>query len=453
VTLPTGWVETTFANIATQRSGNGTLIKGKLSKAPGNGLYPAFSASGQDVWRDAYEYEGDAIIVSAVGARCGKAFRASGQWSAVANTHVVLPEKTAVDPDWLYLTLNNEGFWEKGGTAQPFVKVRATFERTFLLPPLAEQRRIVAKLDTLTARLRRARTELDRVAAMAKAMRKMAMRLVFAPLGTSCRDDQQLDPAIDGRTLPIYSLPGEWEWKAVSRVCQVSGGLTKNSARKSTPLQVPYLRVANVYTNELRLNEFSTIGCTNAELQKTQLLADDILVVEGNGSLDQVGRAAIWHNEVPNCSHQNHIIRLRPCEGIMPEFVLYWFMSPEGRARIERLAASTSGLHTLSISKIAGMPIPLPTRQRRQEIVEYLQTAFARAGRLEAEAARARALLNRLEAAILARAFRGELVPQDPTDEPATALLNRIRETRAATPKPKRGRRAMAEADSNLYRE
>jgi type I restriction enzyme S subunit len=70
--------------------------------------------------------------------------------------------------------------------------------------------------------------------------------------------------------------------------------------------------------------------------------------------------------------------------------------------------------------------------------------AFARADRLEAEAARARALLDRLESAVLAKAFRGELVPQDTNDEPASILLERIRAQRAAAPKPKHGRRAKA---------
>jgi type I restriction enzyme S subunit len=74
------------------------------------------------------------------------------------------------------------------------------------------------------------------------------------------------------------------------------------------------------------------------------------------------------------------------------------------------------------------------------EMNRLLDAAFARADRLEAEATRARALLDRLEAAILAKAFRGELVPQDPNDEPASVLLDRIRAERAAAPKPKRGR-------------
>jgi type I restriction enzyme, S subunit len=100
----------------------------------------------------------------------------------------------------------------------------------------------------------------------------------------------------------------------------------------------------------------------------------------------------------------------------------------------------------VNIGILKSLLINLPPITVQRKLADEVETAFARADRLEAEAARARALLDRLEAAILARAFRGELVPQDPTDESATALLNRIRETRAATSNPRRGRRVMAEA-------
>ena len=92
------------------------------------------------------------------------------------------------------------------------------------------------------------------------------------------------------------------------------------------------------------------------------------------------------------------------------------------------------------------LSIPLPPLHEQIAIADRLEAAFTRADRLEAEAARARALLDRLEAAILAKAFRGELVPQDPNDEPASVLLDRIRAERAAAPKPKRGRRTAATA-------
>lgn len=314
------------------------------------------------------------------------------------------------------------------------------------LPPLAEQRRIVAKLDALTARLARARAELDRVPVLAKRLRANALRTAFSPAVASADLDGNPDPAIDGRTLPVYPLAADWEWRAVGSVATVSGGLTKNAARATLQTRVPYLRVANVYANALRLDDVAAIGCTPAELAKTRVEPGDILVVEGNGSLDQVGRAAMWCGEIDGCSHQNHLIRVRAGEGVLPEFVLWWMLSPEGRSRIERLAASTSGLHTLSISKISGLPIPVPSVSVQEVVVASIKAVFARADRLEAEATRARALLDRLESALLAKAFRGELVPQDPNDEPAQTLLDRIRTQRAAAPKAKRGRKAKVAA-------
>ncbi|WP_316229996.1 hypothetical protein [Bradyrhizobium sp. SZCCHNR1051] len=88
--------------------------------------------------------------------------------------------------------------------------------------------------------------------------------------------------------------------------------------------------------------------------------------------------------------------------------------------------------------------LPFPPGEVRRELIGRLEASFTQADRLEAEAARARALLDRLEAAILTKAFKVELVPQDPNDEPASVLLERIRAQRAAAAPPngKRGRRA-----------
>lgn len=85
-------------------------------------------------------------------------------------------------------------------------------------------------------------------------------------------------------------------------------------------------------------------------------------------------------------------------------------------------------------------------RDRQAEIVHRIETAFAWIDRLATEATSARKLIDRLDQAVLAKAFRGELVPQDPADEPASVLLERIRAERGAAPKARRGRRPAAEA-------
>ena len=149
--VPANWRVVLLADAVKNRSGNSKLIKGKLFDAPAPHLFQAFSASGADVWCEDYEHEGQAIIMSAVGARCGKAFKASGKWCAIANTNIARPEPAIFDFDFAYLILNNEHFWVRGGSAQPFVKFPPSLDRYFALPPLAEQKRIVAKVDELMA--------------------------------------------------------------------------------------------------------------------------------------------------------------------------------------------------------------------------------------------------------------------------------------------------------------
>ena len=128
-------------------------------------------------------------------------------------------------------------------------------------------------------------------------------------------------------------------------------------------------------------------------------------------------------------------------EALLPEYLLYALMA-EGDD-IQRFGMGSTHT-TIYFPEIRAFHIALPPVEEQREIVSRLKTALTRADRMEAEGARARALIDRLEAAILAKAFRGELVPQDPNDEPASVLLDRIRAERAAAPKAKRGRRPKA---------
>jgi type I restriction enzyme S subunit len=109
-----------------------------------------------------YAYDCPAIVLSAVGARCGKAFKADGRWGVVANTHCLFPLPNS-DRDYLWYLTNQEDWWEKSGSAQPFVKVSETMARPWVFPPLSEQTAIaefldteLAKFDALTAEAQRA---------------------------------------------------------------------------------------------------------------------------------------------------------------------------------------------------------------------------------------------------------------------------------------------------------
>jgi type I restriction enzyme S subunit len=129
-------------------------IKNTASPEPRAGYVPAFSASGQDVWLPDAKFQGPGLVLSAVGARCGKTFRADGAWAIVANTHVLLARSGHLRDYWWYVT-NHEGWWERAGAAQPFVQVSKTLDRPWALPPLPEQAAIVRFLDHADRRIRR----------------------------------------------------------------------------------------------------------------------------------------------------------------------------------------------------------------------------------------------------------------------------------------------------------
>lgn len=296
------------------------------------------------------------------------------------------------------------------------------------LPPISEQTRIAAKLDELLAQVNILKTRIDGTPALLKRFRQSV-----------------LSAAVSGR------LTEEWRaqhskagWKQLTfgDAGEISGGLTKNAKRAALPLAKPYLRVANVHANSLSLDDVTQIGLTEKEFKKTQLVSGDILIVEGNGSLDHIGRAAIWNNEIPDCCHQNHLIRWRANYGMHPKFALYQLLSPQGRKQLVEVAKSTTGLHTLSISKISALKLPIPTADEQTEIVRRVEQLFTFADQLEARVKIAQERIDRLTQSILTKAFRGELVAQDPNDEPASVLLDRIKAQRAAAPKAKRGRRS-----------
>jgi len=218
----------------------------------------------------------------------------------------------------------------------------------------------------------------------------------------------------------------------------VSGGITKNSKRESLPMQVPYLRVANVYENLIDLKDVREIGITHQEFERTILKRGDILIVEGNGSLDQIGRVAIWEEQVKPCVHQNHLIKFRVSELVVPRYALFWLMSPLGRECLMEAAVSTAGLHNLSISKIEKLPISVPGISEQSEIVRRVEAMFKLADAVEKRVEAAKVRAEKLTQAILAKAFRGELVPTEAelarregrTYESVSELLAKIKSNR-----------------------
>ena len=365
---------------------------------------------------------------------------------AVVDSHVTIVRPNgAILAQYLHRLIQSPAVQSKiedmqtGSTNQVELSRAEVLRTPVPLPPLGEQRRIVAKIDSLCGKSKRARDQFSHVSRLVEKYKQAILAAAFR--GDLTREWRQAHPVarpivgknnIDQRVGELGDLPATRCWIAIRDVASVTGGLTKNAKRTLLPRRVPYLRVANVYAGELRLDDIAQIGCTDQELGKTLLQKGDLLIVEGNGSIDQIGRVALWNEELSGCSHQNHIIRGRPGPDLLPPYALYWLLSSEGRTAIEAVASSSSGLHTLSISKVEGLPIPICARNEQQEVVRKVEAALSWINRLATEATAARKLIDHLDQAILTKAFQGELVPQDPSDELASVLLERIRAEREA---------------------
>lgn len=314
---------------------------------------------------------------------------------------------------------------EVKGSTRPRVNLSHIRSLEIPLPPLSEQRRIVVKLEELLGKVDACQTRLTKIPVILKRFRQ-------AVLAAAC----------SGRLTADWRekncIDDEWPVFKLAEIGAVTGGVTKNAKRQTMNLQVPYLRVANVYENRLDLREVLCIGITDQEFKRTHLLKGDLLFVEGNGSIDQIGRVALWNGSIEPCVHQNHLIKFRAGNSVKSAYVLLQMMAPKGRAQLIEKATSTAGLHTLSISKISEVHLPVPPLSEQQEIVRRIEVLFTLANQLEDRYQKAKAQVARLTQSILAKAFRGELVPQDENDVPASVLLERTRSQRVESLPAKR---------------
>lgn len=134
----------------------------------------------------------------------------------------------------------------------------------------------------------------------------------------------------------------------------------------------------------------------------------DLLIIEGNGSFNEIGRCAQWNGEIPNCVHQNHVIRCRPIDASIAPFVLLFLNSPTGIQIMQRLAITSSGLYSLSVGKIRRIGFPLPPIPEQRRIVAKVEQLMALVDQLEKQLAAARTTAAALMDAVVAELTEGK---------------------------------------------
>ncbi|WP_454289019.1 restriction endonuclease subunit S [Rhizobium arsenicireducens] len=390
-----------------------------------------------------------------------------GRDMATSQDFVTWTCSEALVPEFLVKALIAEGEglrkFGKGTTHTTiyFPEIRALH---ICLPPLAEQKRIVAKLDALNAKSARARTELARIETLVSRYKQAVLRSAYLGEMTSAwrtrRADLQAasdlidrtptppqprggrdatDRVIQGKAAlavntPLRQAPPKWQWLPLSRVARQETGHTPSRSHPEWwDGDIPWIGIKDAGANHGRVIE-ETIQTTNNEglaNSAARLLPTGTVCLSRTAS---VGYVTIMGK--PMATSQD-FVTWTCTEALVPKFLMYALMA-EGDD-IREFGKGTTHT-TIYFPEVRAMQICLAPLEEQHEIVRRIESAFAKIDRLAKEAKRALELVGRLDEAKLAKAFRGELVPQDENDEPAEHLLARIRAEREAAPQLRRGR-------------
>ena len=363
----------------------------------------------------------------------------------IASTGFDVLRAPGLDPRWLGYLVRTSAFVDAmsslvQGALYPAIRGKDVRSFTAPIAPEKEQKRIADKLDTVLTRVDAVNTRLARVAPLLKRFRQSV-----------------LAAATSGRLTEDWR-GGAMDWTSVpaAEICEKvqSGGTPKAGFAEAG---VPFLKVYNIVDQRVAFDykpQFVSQAIHESELRKSQVFPNDVLM---NIVGPPLGKVAVVPADHSAWNINQAITLFRPSTKITSQWI--YILLCEG-APIRDVLARTKGSVgqvNISLSQCRAFEFQVPSVEEQTEIVRRVETLFAFADQLEARLAQAQTAATRLTPALLAKAFRGELVPQDPNDEPAAELLRRLQAQRATgAPASKtgagrgRGRKAAASAAADL---
>lgn len=419
-----GWASASVAEVAEAVRGL-TYKKEQARSQAGNGLAPLLRATNvQDghllledhlyfipetlVREDQWLRPGDIVLASSSGSSSvvGKSAAMLRPWRGTFGAFcTVLRPSKHVDPLFLAHFVASPSVrsrWSAlaAGTNINNLKAAHIGGTEIPLPPLSEQRRIVAAIEEQFSRLDAARVSLQRVELRSAALRRSILHTALAPLDRIRRLGDVAETQL-GKMLSAKARTGV-------------------GAR-------PYLRNKNVQWGRIDLGDVLEMDFSERDAQKFSLQLGDVLVCEGG----EVGRSAIWRGGIEGCCYQKALHRVRVGDDLLSEYLVHVMRWIADREAFDPYVTGSTIKH-LPQEDLRLIPIPAPTIAEQQRIVATVEEQLSLVDATLAAVESAKRRSAALRRSILERAFRGELVPQDPSDEPASVLLERIAAERAA---------------------
>lgn len=318
----------------------------------------------------------------------------------------ILRPKSFLSPKFFYYYLNSL-IIKSEGYSRHYKFLRESYVP---IPPLLEQHRIVAKIDVLFEKIEINRKRLDKIPTLLKRFRQSV-----------------LAAAVGGKLIENWreenNITADWDEKTLRGL---STKLTYGSSQKSDSSgQVPVLRMGNIQDGKIVWDDLK-YSSDELEINKYRLEDGDVLFNRTN-SPELVGKTAIYRNERP-AIYAGYLIRIKTTEKLNPEFLNLCLNTLEAREWCNKVKTDGVSQSNINAQKLAEFVLLTPSVAEQCEIVRRVGQLFAFADKLEARYNKAKTMLDKLPQTILTKAFRGELVPQDTNDEPASALLANKRE-------------------------
>lgn len=322
---------------------------------------------------------------------------------------------TAIDYKYLfyYAKSQKEAFIKKGkGGAQPNISQEIIKTHEIPLPPLPEQHRIVNCIESLFAKLDEAKEKAQAVVDGFELRKSAILHKAFTgDLTEQWRKEH--GEGLDG-------------WKNTT-LSEIVSGFKYGTSEKSTynNTGMPVLRIPNVGTGTLSFEDMKYLAHNDVD-EANQVHENDLLIIRSNGSRDLVGKCAIVPALSRKFAYASFLIRIKPSEWILPDYLALYLNSTDARTQMFKKAKSSAGIHNINSQELGSITINVPTIYEQSAIIAVLNNLLAK-GQQAKEAAEAVLIqIDTMKKAILARAFRGELGTNDPAEEWAGEMVKAV---------------------------
>lgn len=340
----------------------------------------------------------------------GKAAIASnltnGLGCGTTELHVLRPSDSVL-PEWLYYYVWQERFRKEaernmtGSAGQLRVPLSFLEEQAIPVPDsIDEQRQITNKLDHIAAHLGDTRTRLETIPSILKRFR---MSVLAAACSGRLTEDWRRQNGIDRG----------WDWVAATEVCEkVQSGSTPDKGKFCDAPGVPFLKVYNIVRQQVDFNykpQFITRDTHERGLKRSTTLPGDVLM---NIVGPPLGKVAIVPSDYPEWNINQALTLFRPGPDIDRMFLYYVLYSGAPIADTLQETRGSAGQANISLSQCRALLLPRPSLDEQHEVVRKIEELFNQAAAIEARYRKAKTFTDKLMPAVLAKAFRGELIEQ-----------------------------------------